>query len=126
MKALVLYLALCLLLTGMAYAQAPTPGGPVPAPLDPKLAFSNACLQAHPPDQDDGFSCELNGYATTVDVDAFERTRGYERVVHEDGSADTWRRIGWVHRAGHRVKQVLIYTAAAVAIIAFCSSGACN
>lgn len=49
------------------------------------------CLQTYPPDAAGGF-CEFYGYATKEQEIEFERQRGYRRVVHVDGSGDTWRR----------------------------------
>lgn len=47
------------------------------------------CLATYPPDEVGGF-CEWYGHATKAEAAAFERTRGFHRVVHEDGSSDTW------------------------------------
>jgi hypothetical protein len=57
-------------------------------PHDPTLT-AKKCLRLYPPDEVGGF-CEWFGYATKRQVDRFERKRGYRRVVHEDGTGDTW------------------------------------
>ena len=56
----------------------------------PKMK-SIECLTIFPPDQVGGF-CDWYGYSTLKQEDRFERKRGYERVRHEDGTGDTWRR----------------------------------
>lgn len=63
-----------------------------PGPFDsmPSELAAGACLQLTKPHESGGY-CEWYGYATKEQADAFEKAYGYERVVHEDGSGDTWK-----------------------------------
>lgn len=56
----------------------------------PKLT-SAECLRVFPPDRSGGY-CEWYGFATTKEIDEFERKRGFVRVIHKDGTGDTWER----------------------------------
>ena len=63
----------------------------LPACVMPKMT-SIECLKVGPPDEVGGY-CDWYGYSTLKQEDRFERKRGYERVKHQDGTGDTWKKI---------------------------------